>query len=133
VPLLQGMVGLIGLMLAPTLVPTPPAAAGPWHQLGAAVTSRSGKALHFYRTSQSPHALSVVVTSGSSRPVRLFWWSYCEFQSDDDVFEEHQATVSGIGSVTVYPPVFAGATQCYVAVNATPPANARVSAAVFDS
>lgn len=130
---MQGIAGLIGLMLAPTVAPALPAAPGPWHQLGAAVTPRSGKAIHFYRTSQRPHALSVVVTSGSPRPVRVTWWSYCEFQSDDDVVEEHQATVSGIGSVTVYPPVFDGATQCYVAVNAYPPANATVSAAVFDS
>jgi hypothetical protein len=130
---MQGTIGLIGLALAPTLAPAPPASAGPWHQLGAAPTSRSGKALHFYRTSQNPHALSVVVTSGSPRPVRLTWWSYCEFQSDDDVFEEHQATVRGIGSITVYPPVFAGATHCDVSVNAYPPTNAKVSAAVFDS
>ena len=130
---MQGIVGLIGLVLSPTLTPAPPATAGPWHQLGAAPTSRSGKALHFYRTAQSPHALSVVVTSGSASPVRVTWWSYCEFQSDDDVFEEHQATVRGIGSVTVFPPVFAGATQCYVAVNAYPPANGKVSAAVFES
>jgi hypothetical protein len=130
---MQGTLGLIGLALAPTLAPAPPTSAGPWHQLGAAPTSRSGKALHFYRTSQYPHALSVVVTSGSARPIRLTWWSYCEFQSDDDTVSEQQATVRGIGSVTVYPPVFAGATQCYVAVNAYPPTKAKVSAAVFDS
>jgi hypothetical protein len=133
VPWLQGTLGLIGLALAPTLAPAPPTSAGPWHQLGAAPTSRSGKALHFYRTSQYPHALSVVVTSGSARPVRLTWWSYCEFQSDDDIVAEHQATVRGIGTVTAYPPVFDGATQCYVSVNAYPAANAKVSAAVFDS
>ena len=89
--------------------------------------------MHFYRTAQNPHALSVVVTSGSTGPVRVSWWSYCEFQSDDDITEEHQATVSGVGSVTIYPPVFGGATQCYVAVNATPPAKARASAAIFVS
>lgn len=128
---LLGLVGLVGLALVPP--PVSPAGSGPWHQLGLSVTSRPGKSLHFYRASQNPHALSVVVTSGSARPIRVFWWSYCEFQSDDDKFEEHQATVSGVGSVTVYPPVFGGATQCYVSVNATPPANARASAAIFDS
>jgi hypothetical protein len=125
------MVGLIGLAVVPP--PAAPAGSGVWHQLGASVTSRPGKAVHFYRTSQYPHALSVVVRSASARPIRVFWWSYCEFQSDDDITEEHQATVSGVGSVTVYPPVFGGATQCYVAVVATPPANARASAAVFDT
>jgi hypothetical protein len=125
------MVGLVGLAVVPP--PASPAAPGPWLRLGVSVTSRTGKALHFYRASQSPHALSVVVTSGSGRPVRVFWWSYCEFQSDDDKFEEHQATVSGVGTVTAYPPVFAGATQCYVSVSATPQANARASAAIFDS
>jgi hypothetical protein len=92
-----------------------------------------GKPLHFYRASQNPHALSFVVSSPSSRPIRVFWWSYCEFRSDDDVIEEHQAKVSGVGSVTVYPPVLDGATQCYVSVNATPPAGARANAAVFES
>jgi hypothetical protein len=65
--------------------------------------------------------------------MNVFWWSYCEFMSDDDVFEEHQGRLSRVGSVTVYPPVVEGATLCYVSVNATPPATARVSAAVFDS
>jgi hypothetical protein len=127
------MAGLAGLALAPAPSVAPPAGPGAWHQVGAAVTSRPGKAIHFYRTSQNPHALSFVVRSASSRPIRVSWWSYCEFMSDDDVFEEHQGKLSGVGSVTGYPPVFDGATLCYVAVNATPPAKARVSAAVFDS
>jgi hypothetical protein len=127
------MAGLAGLALAPAPSVAPPALPGAWHQVGAAVTSRPGKAIHFYWTSQNPRALSFVVSSASLRPIRVFWWSYCEFMSDDDVFEEHQGKLSGVGSVTGYPPVFAGATLCYVTVNATPPAKARVSAAVFDS
>lgn len=111
----------------------PPAAPGTWHELGGALTSKPGKALHFFRTADSPQSLSIVVTSASSRPIRVFWWSYCEFQSDDGMTEEHQATVRGVGSVTVYPPVFAGADRCYVSVNAGPTGQARVSAAVFDS
>jgi hypothetical protein len=125
------MVGLAGLALVQP--PSSPAGSAAWHQLGVSVTSRPGKALHFYRASENPSALSVVVTSTSARPIRVFWWNYCEFQSDDDHFEEHQATISGVGSVIVYPPVFGGATQCFVSVNATPPAKARASAAIFDS
>jgi hypothetical protein len=122
-----------GLALASTPSVPPPSGPGAWRQVGAAVTSRPGKALHFYRASQNPHALSFVVTSRAPRPIRVFWWSYCEFLSDDNIFEEHEARVSGVGTVTVYPPVLDRATLCYVSVNATPPAGARVSAAIFDS
>ena len=45
--------------------------------------------------------------------------------------EQRQGTSSGIGSVTVYPPVFDGATLCNVSVVATPPKSGRLVAAVF--
>jgi hypothetical protein len=122
-----------GLALAPTPPVPRPAAPGLWRQRGAAVTSRPGKAIHFYRASRNPRALSFVVTSRASRPIRVFWWSYCEFLSDDNIFEEHQARVRGVGTITVYPPVLDRATLCYVSVNATPPAHTRVRAAIFDS
>jgi hypothetical protein len=122
-----------GLALAPTPPVPPPAGPGVWRQLGAAVTSRPGKAIHFYRASRNPHALSFVVASRTSRPIRVFWWSYCEFLSDDNIFEEHQAKVRGVRMITVYPPVLDRATLCYVSVNATPFPRTRVRAAIFDS
>ncbi len=128
---LLGIAGLAGLALAPAPPVAPPARPGAWHQVGPAAVSPPGKALHFVRTSLNPEALAFVVTSKSSRPIRVFWWTYCEFMSDDDVFEEHQGKVSRAGSVTVYPPVLEAATTCYVSVNATPPAKTRISAAVF--
>lgn len=110
----------------------PPSHPGPWNQVGVSVTSgRPGKALHFFRQAQDPTAVAVVVRSSSARPIRLSWFSYCEFQSDDGMTEQHQGTAAGVGSLTVYPPVFAGATLCSVSVNATPPKTGRVAAAVF--
>jgi hypothetical protein len=87
--------------------------------------------LHFYRTVLNPKALGIVVRSSSARPIKVSWYSYCEFSSDDDITEDHQGTASGIGTVTVYPPVFDGATSCNVSVNATPPKSAKAAAAIF--
>jgi hypothetical protein len=110
----------------------PPPAPGPWQKLGAAVTSRPGKQLHFFRTaSQTPQALAVVVTSGSAKPIRLYWWSYCEFESDDATFQENHQTVTGVHTVVAYPPVLVGATLCYVSVNAGAGRRNTVNAAVF--
>ena len=39
--------------------------------------------------------------------------------------------IGGVGTVTIYPPVFDGATLCQVSVVATPPKSGRVAAAVF--
>ena len=110
----------------------PPPGLGPWRQLGPAVSSRAGKQMHFFRTATPyPAKLAVVAVSTSTRPIRLHWWSYCEFLSDDEQFQEHQQTVVGVHSVVGYPPVFDGATLCYVSVytNATP--GAAVTAGVF--
>lgn len=113
---------------------SPPPAPGPWTQVGKAMTSGAGKALHFYRIPQSPKALGIVVTSTSSRPIRLRWLDYCEFQSDDDMTGEAQAVVTGVHSVVAYPPVNpSDATACYVWVNTTGLAGAKVSAAIFTS
>jgi hypothetical protein len=110
----------------------PPPAPGPWRQLGAAVTSRAGRQVHFFRIAPlAPKALAVVVTSASARPIRLFWWSDCEQESDDGMFAQHQQTVTGRHIVVAYPPVFDGATQCYVTVNAGAGQEAVVRAAVF--
>jgi hypothetical protein len=130
---MRSAVGLAAVVGSASPLVAPPAAPGDWHQVGAAPTSRAGKAVHFFRTSDNPRALAIVVTSASSRRFRVFWWNYCEFQSDDGITEQHQATVHGVRSVTIYPPVFAGADRCYVSVNATPGGTARVTAAVFDS
>jgi hypothetical protein len=95
------------------------------------VTSRPGKALHFYRSLQNPKAVGIVVRSTSSRRIRLFWASYCEFESDDVMTGEAQATVTGVRSVYAYPPVLENATLCYIWVNTNAIAKVKVSAAVF--
>jgi len=95
----------------------PPPAPGAWRQVGASVTSKPGKALHFYRTPQNPKAVGIVVTATSSRRLRLFWASYCEFESDDVMTGEAQATITGVRAIYAYPPVIENATLCYVWVN----------------
>jgi len=119
------------LLAALALAFPAPSAPGQWHQLGTAVASKPGKRIHFFRTATSPEALGVVVTSKSSQPIRVYWWTYCEFESDDAAFEEHHATVTGVHSVVAYPPVLSGATLCYVSVNASAGGRAAVAAATF--
>jgi hypothetical protein len=111
-------------------VPLPPAS-GQWHQLGAAVKSKPGKQVHFFRTATSPKGLAVVVTSSTARLIRVYWWTYCEFESDDATFEEHHQTITGTQTVVAYPPVLSGATLCYVSVNAGAGGHAAVAAASF--
>ena len=96
------------------------------------MTSRPGKQIHFFRTATSPKNLGVVVTSRSSQPIRVYWWTYCEFESDDATFEEHHATITRTHTVVAYPPVLSGATLCYVSVNAGAGGRAAVAAASFD-
>ncbi|MGZ4800616.1 MAG: hypothetical protein ACXV77_13990 [Acidimicrobiia bacterium] len=127
------MTAVASALAALAMVVPPPPSPGPWLQLGPVATSRAGKQVHFFRTAQSPKALGVVVTSNSSQPIRLFWWSYCEFESDDSTFQESQDTVTGRHMVVAYPPVFDGATLCYVSVNAGTSRGHTVSAAVFRS
>jgi hypothetical protein len=116
---------------AAALAVTPPPAPGAWHQLGAAPTSRPGKALRFYRTAQNPRAVGIVVRSSSARMIRLSWSSYCEFESDDEQTSEDQGTVTGVHSVVAYPPVLPAATLCYVWVNARIAGTGRLTAAEF--
>jgi len=122
---------VIALLAALALAVPAPSAPGQWHQLGAAVTSKPGKRIHFFRTAMSPKALGLVVTSKSSQPIRVDWWTYCEFESDDAAFEEHHATLTGAHSVVAYPPVLTGAKLCYVSVNAGAAGRAAVTAATF--
>ena len=130
-PVLSLVVGLAIALSSGVRVP-PPTQPGSWHQLGAAVTSpRPGRAVHFVRAPQFPTAIGVVARSSSARPIRVSWFSYCEVESDDGMTEQHQGTARGVGVVTVYPPVFDGATLCTVSVVATPPRSGRVAAAVF--
>ena len=120
------------VVIAGGAVVPPPAHPGAWHQVGSAVTSsRPGKAIHFVRSPQYPTAVGVVARSSSAKPIRVAWFSYCELSSDDDMTAQHQGTTSGVGTVTVYRPVFDGATLCQVSVVATPPKSGRVAAAVF--
>ncbi len=109
-----------------------PSAPGPWHQLGAGVRSKPGKQLHFFRTATSPKSLAVVAASSSARPTRLHWWTYCEIESDDATFEEHQQTITGTHLVVAYPPVLTGGTRCYVSAYAGAGGRAAVAAASFD-
>jgi hypothetical protein len=120
------------LALALTLLAAP-SAPGQWHQLGAALKSKPGKQIHFFRTATSPKNLSVVVDSSSKRPIHVYWWTYCEFESDDAAFEEHHQTITGKGTLEAYPPVLSGATLCYITVNAGAGGRSSVSAAVFDN
>ena len=131
VPLFALIVAVVVGAVAGAAVP-PPAQPGAWHQVGPAVTSsRPGKAIHFVRSPQYPTAIGVVARSSSAKPIRVTWFSYCEQSSDDGMTEQHQGTARGVGTVTVYPPVFDGATLCNVSVVATPPTSGRVVAAVF--
>jgi hypothetical protein len=123
VPLFVVIFALVVAAGAGATVP-PPAQPGAWHQVGPAVTSsRPGKVIHFVRSPQNPTAIGVVARSSSAKPIRE--------QSDDGMTEQHQGTARGVGTVTVYPPVFDGATLCNVSVVATPPTSGRVVAAVF--
>ena len=124
----------VALALGPSSVAvvSPPSAPGPWKQVGTAVTSRPGKALHFYRSPENPKALGIVARSSSARPIRLSWSSYCEVESDDVMTEELQGTAKGVHSVTVYPHALEGATLCFVWVNVKATLNVRVAAAVFE-
>jgi hypothetical protein len=117
------------------MVPTPPAP-GQWRQLGATVVSRPGRPSHFFRTAllrttTNPAHLGVVVRSSTARPIRVSWFSYCEFQSDDYYTEQHQQTITGRHEVVAYPPVFNGATRCDVSVSIRGIPHAAVAAAVF--
>ena len=125
------LTGVAALFAAFAASVSPPPQAGPWHQLGTAVTSRPGKQVHFYRMAQGPNALGLVVTSTSSRPIHLYWVSYCEFESDDGMSQETDRTVSAIHTIVAYPPVFDAAPLCYVWINAGVGKSGRVSAAVF--
>jgi hypothetical protein len=118
------------VLAAPPPSVAPPATGGQWHQLGRAVASKPGQIAHFFRTATSPTALAVVATSSSARPIRMTWFSYCEFESDDAQTEEHQATVIGIGRVVALPHVLDGATLCNVSVTIRV-ANGRAAAAIF--
>ena len=111
------------------LLVTPPPG-GSWRQLGATVSSRPGKLAHFFRSATSPGRLAVVATSTSSKPIRMTWFSYCEFESDDAHTEEQQATVTGARRVIALPHVLDGATLCNVSVTIRV-ANGRVTAAIF--
>ena len=116
--------------ISAVLAVSPPAKGGPWHQLGTAVTSKPGKLAHFFRSATSPRSLAVVATSSSARPIRMTWFTYCEFESDDAQTEQNQATVTGVGRVTALPHVLDGATLCYVSVTIRV-VNGRASGAIF--
>jgi hypothetical protein len=119
----------VSVALAVPSVP-PPQQPGPWRQTGVTVTSKTGKVGHFFRLVKSPTALAVVARSTSSRPIRLTWFSYCEFQSDDEMTQENQAVVTGVHTVSAYPPVLSGATLCQVSVTMRV-VGGRAAAAVF--
>ncbi|HWX09860.1 MAG TPA: hypothetical protein VNY33_07770 [Gaiellaceae bacterium] len=129
---IAGIAGSALLAFGLTSTVPPPPAAGAWHQLGAAVTSRPGKGLYFFRTAMSPQALGIVVTSSSSRPIHGTWSSWCEIADDDGPTEQLQGTLAGVKTVIAYPHVLSGATRCYVSVyTRAPTPTARTAGAEF--
>jgi hypothetical protein len=124
---------LAGLALvgASSTTVRPPPAAGPWKQVGAVVTSKPGKQLHFYRQMKDPQALAFVVVSSSLKRITVRWSSYCELESDDVMTDEHQGTLTGVHLVVGYPPALDGATLCSVWVNAGASGTAALAAAQF--
>jgi hypothetical protein len=120
------------MALAPASTVAPPPAPGAWHQLGAAVTSRPGKELHFFRTALNPRGLGIVVMSSSNRPIRGSWSSWCEIADDDGPVEELQGALAGVKKVIAYPHVLSGATRCYISVYVKAPGPvAKTMAAQF--
>ena len=129
---LAAITGSAVLALGAASTVPPPAAPGAWHQLGAAVTSRPGKGLHFFRTAMSPEGLGIVVTSSSNRPIHGVWSSWCEIADDDGPVEELQGALTGVKTVSAYPHVLSGATRCYVSVYTKAPGlAAKTSGAEF--
>jgi hypothetical protein len=128
--------GLVATLAAVALVPSganvaPPSRPGAWKQIGKVETSRFGRKLHVSRTAVNMTALAFVVTSRSPRRIQVAWDSYCEFESDDDYTEDHTGKASGVGRITVYPPVFDGATLCDVSVNTAAINGGKATVAVF--
>ena len=129
---IAAIAGSAALALVPASTVAPPPAPGAWHQLGAAITSRPGKGLHFFRTAMSPQGLGIVVTSSSSRPIHGFWSTWCEIADDDGPVEELRGTLAGVKTVIAYPHVLSGATRCYVSVyTKAPDVAAKTAAAEF--
>ena len=127
--LMAAITGSAALALTAGSTVAPPPAPGAWHQLGAAVTSRPGKGLNFFRTALSPQGLGIVVTSSSKRPIRGSWSTWCEIMDDDGPVEELQGPLTGVKTVIAYPHVLSGATRCYVSVYTRPPDRAAKTAA----
>ena len=121
---------LVTAAAALAMLVSPPVTGGRWHQLGATTTSRPGKLAYFFRSATDPKALAVVAASSSAKPIRMTWFTYCEFESDDAQTEQNQATVTGTRRVVALPHVLDGATLCTVSVTIRV-ANGRASAAVF--
>jgi hypothetical protein len=119
------------LFTALALVVPLPSATGQWHQVGATAAARPGKQLHLVRYVNYPKNLGLVVTSPTSQLIRVSWYTDCEVQSDDGYTEEHQQTITGRHKVVAYPPVFDGATDCYVQVTARAGSRAAMAAALF--
>jgi len=126
--LIAAIAGSAALAFGPASSVPPPPAPGAWHQLGASMTSRPGKGLHFFRTVLNPQALGVVVTSSSSRrstvPVQLV-----RDRDDDGPVEELRGRSLAVKTVIAYPHVLSGATRCYVSVYTIAPGPAAKTAA----
>jgi hypothetical protein len=132
------LAALVALALAPaalsrTAAIPSPSQPGPWRQLGTAPTSKPGALLHFFRQLETPRGLAVVAVSSSRRPIRLTWWNYCEFQSDDGMTQEYTGVAAGVGRITRYLTIMPESDLCQVQLTAriTGKPKARVAAAVF--
>jgi hypothetical protein len=132
------LVALVALALAPaalsrTAAVPAPTQPGAWRQLGGAPSSKPGALLHFFRQLESPKALAIVAVSSSARPIRLTWWNYCEFQSDDGMTQEYTGAATGVGRITRYLTVMPDSDLCQVQLTAriAGKPKVRVAAAVF--
>jgi hypothetical protein len=132
------VLSFLALALAPvaasgTAGVAPPSQPGSWRQLGTAPQSKPGALLHFFRQLQTPHALAVVAVSSSARPIRLTWWNYCEFQSDDGMTQEYTGAATGVGRITRYLTIMPDSDLCQVQLTAriAGKPKARVTAAIF--
>jgi hypothetical protein len=125
---IAAVTGSAALALSSASTVAPPPAPGAWHQLGAAVTSRPGRGLHFFRTAMNPQGLGIVVTSSSNLPIHGVWSSWCEIADDDGPVEELQGSLTGVKTAIAYPHVLSGATRCYVSVYIKAPGPAAKTA-----
>ena len=127
--------GLLAMALASaaaarTTAVVPPSQPGPWRQLGAAITSRPGALANVQRQLLDPRGLAVVAQSSSARAMKVTWWSYCMFQSDDGQTETNSGTLTATRRITEYLSIMPNSSLCQVAVSARIPGKPKLRVVV---